>query len=357
MPRDYMVSNLDCDFIIRHSLAPLWADSIMCRASPWFLLRAQKVGLEAGVAVLVGPQRQWDRCQIIDEGDSVAVFRQIHAGEKKFAGVARFDANVRQLLRYVDRKLAFGFFAARGAMNPAEFPLLRAKRTEQKPFPAVAFHSQHTHERARAAQRTNPHGHNHGSPRHQRGAKLGVRLQECPSKELCERSDLLVVLAGMLPVGFEAGNPGIRRQQRHLMGGRPQRRGSVLFDGGEKSAEVGKKNSEVEETSQLGGERVAWVHAARRRDVGAKRFLKCRDVLVEIEKLRGEGVFRGQALGAPDSRVVLGRTGLCGRHLRGGDESPTISLYQPGWKRLAKAMETSPRMTELNAPRSANTPM
>src|SRR5216684_624081 len=357
MPRDYMVSNLDCDFIIRHSLAPPWADSIMCRASPWFLLRAQKVGLEAGVAVLVGPQRQWDRCQIIDEGDSVAVFRQIHAGEKKFAGVARFDADVRQLLRYVDRKLAFGFFAARGAMNPAEFPLLRAKRTEQKPFPAVAFHSQHTHERARAAQRANSHSHNNGGLRRLRRAKLGIGLQKGSRKKLRERSDLLVVLAGVLPVCFQAGNPGIRGQQRHLIRGFRQRRRGVLFDHRKKSAEMGKKNREVEGTSQLGGERVAWVHAARRRDVGAKRFLKRRDVFIEIEELRGEGVLRGQALGAPDSHVVLGRTGLCGGHLRGGEEPPTISLYQPGWKRLANAIETSPRMTELNAPRSANTPI
>ncbi len=88
-----------------------------------------------------------------------------------------------------------------------------------------------------------------------------------------------------------------------------------------------------------------------------QHFLKRSYVLIELEKLSGKRMLRGKTLGAPDSRVVLGRTGLCGRHLRGGDESPTISLYQPGWKRLAKAMETSPRMTELNAPRSANTPM
>src|SRR6266852_1617393 len=141
------------------------------------------------------------------------------------------------------------------------------------------------------------------------------------------------------------------------MRGFPQRRRSVLFDGGKKTAEVGKQNREVKGTSRLDAERVARFNAARRRDVGAKRFLKRGDVLVEIEKLSGERMLRGKTLGAADSCVVLGRTGLCGRHLRGGDESPTISLYQPGWKRLAKAMATSPRMTELNAPRSANTPM
>ena len=187
----------------------------------------------------------------------MAVFREIHAGEKKLAGVAGFHTDVWQLLCYVDRQLAFGFFAARGAQDAAEFPFLGAERTEEEAFPAVAFHSQDAHERARATKGANPHGHNNGSPRRLRRAKLGVRLQERPREELRERSHLLVVFAGMLPVGFEAGNPGIRRQQGHLMRGFPERRGSVLFNRGKKSAEVGKKNSEIEGTSQLAAERVA----------------------------------------------------------------------------------------------------
>src|SRR5258708_25017043 len=69
------------------------------------------------------------------------------------------------------------------------------------------------------------------------------------------------------------------------MRGFPQRRRSVLFDGGKKTAEVGKQNREVKGTSRLDAERVARFNAARRRDVGAKRFLKRGDVLVEIEKL------------------------------------------------------------------------
>jgi hypothetical protein len=78
----------------------------------------------------MGPESERDRGQIIDQGDGVAVFRQIDRAEIKLAGIASFHANVGQLLRYVDRELAFCFFAARRAMNPAKFPLLRAKRTE-----------------------------------------------------------------------------------------------------------------------------------------------------------------------------------------------------------------------------------
>src|SRR4029077_10109476 len=151
-----------------------------------------------------------------------------------------------------------------------EFPLWGAERTEKKTFAAVAFHSQHTHEGARAAQRTNSHGYNHGSSRHERGAKLGVWLQEGARKELRERAYLLVVFAGMLPVGFEARYPGIRGQQGHLMRGFRERRGSTLFDGGEEAAEVGKKHGEIERTSQLDGESAARFHSTRSRDVGAQ---------------------------------------------------------------------------------------
>src|SRR5712664_886854 len=305
----------------------------------------------------MSPERERNRRQIIYERDGVAVFREIHASEKKLAGVAGFHADVGQLLCYVDRELAFSFFAARGAQDSAEFPLLGAKRAQQETFAAVAFHSQHTHYRPRCAQGANPRGHYNWRHRRLRGAKFGIRLQERPSKELCQGSDLLVVVAGVFPVCFQACNPGIRRQQGHLVRGFRQCRRGVLFDRGEQAPEVGQKHGEVEWTTQLDRERAGRFYAIRGRDVCAKRFLKRGDVLVEIEKFSGERVFRGQPLTSPDTRVVLGPTGLGGGHLRGVDDPPTISLYQPGWKRLAKAMETSPRMTEVNARRSANTPM
>src|SRR5260370_9474629 len=105
----------------------------------------------------------------------------------------------------------------------------------------------------------------------------------------------------------------------------------MLFDGGEKAAEVGEKQGEVEGISHIGRERAAGFHITRACcDAGAKRFLKRRDVLVEIEELRGEVVLRGEPFGPADSRVVLGRTSLCGGHLRGADDWRTISSYQPG---------------------------
>src|SRR6267378_6069087 len=112
------------------------------------------------------------------------------------------------------------------------------------------------------------------------------------------------------------------------MRGFPQRRRSVLFDGGKKTAEVGKQNREVKGTSRLDAERVARFNAARRRDVGAKRFLKRGDMFVEIEKFSGEKVLGSKALGAPDAHVVLGRTGLRGCHLGGADDWRAIFSYQ-----------------------------
>jgi hypothetical protein len=58
--------------------------------------------LEAGVAVLLGPERQWNGGEVIDERDGVAVFCQVDGLEIELAGIAGFDANVGQLLRNID---------------------------------------------------------------------------------------------------------------------------------------------------------------------------------------------------------------------------------------------------------------
>src|SRR5438034_10434647 len=86
------------------------------------------------------------------------LFRSVHAGEEKLAGVAGFDADVGQLLGNVDRQFAFLFFAACGAEDSPELPFLGAKGTEQEAFSAVAFGAQYTEQRASAAQGTNAHG-------------------------------------------------------------------------------------------------------------------------------------------------------------------------------------------------------
>src|SRR5260370_34400159 len=128
VPRDYMVSNLDRDFIFRHSPRHLRAaDSTMCRTRTWCLLRAQEIVLEAGVAMLMRPECKGNGGEIVDQWNGVAVFCQVDSLEIELAGVASFDADVGQLLSNVDRQLGFGLFATRRAMNPPKFPFLRTK--------------------------------------------------------------------------------------------------------------------------------------------------------------------------------------------------------------------------------------
>src|ERR1700674_5760740 len=251
------------------------------------------------------PKRERNRREVINNRDGVAIFCEVDRSKIKLAGIAGFDTDVRELLRYIHRQLVLCFFAARRAENPSEFPFLRTKRTEQKSFPAVAFRPQHAQKRPRPAQRANSRRHNNGSPPHLCGAKLRIGLKECARNELGERANLLIVDTRMLPVSFQARNPGIRRQQGHLMRSFPQRRRSMLFDRGKKAPKVGKKHSEVKWISRLRRGRAARSHSARSCDVCAKRFLKRRDVLVEVEKFAGKGVFRRKALGAAYSRVVF----------------------------------------------------
>src|SRR2546430_232965 len=169
----------------------------------------QEVRLQPRIPVLVGPKGERNRRQIIHQWNGVAVFRQVHSCEKKLAGVAGTRAEVGHLSCNIDRLLAFRFLATRRTMNPPKLPLFGAKRTEQRSFSAVTLRPQHSQKGPRAAQWTNPHSHNHGSLRNLRRAKFGIRLQERPREELRERSDLLVVLASMFPVRFQARDPGI----------------------------------------------------------------------------------------------------------------------------------------------------
>jgi len=103
----------------------------------------------------------------------------------------------------------------------------------------------------------------------------------------------VVVLAGMFPVGFQTGNPGIRRQQGHLMRGFTSAGRSVLFDQGEETRKWGRSTvrSSGSRSSAAGALRDFAPLAAS--DVCAKSFLKRSDVLVEIEKFSGERMFRG----------------------------------------------------------------
>jgi len=67
----------------------------------------------------------------------VAVFGQVDGPQIKLARVAGLDADVRELFRDVHRQLAFRFFTARGAQNPAKLPFLQTKGANQKSLAAV----------------------------------------------------------------------------------------------------------------------------------------------------------------------------------------------------------------------------
>src|SRR6267143_5286597 len=161
--------------------------------------------------------------------------------------------------------------------------------------------------------------------------KFCIRLQESASQELSKGSNLLVVLPGMLPIGVQARNPGIRCQQRHLPYGFTERARRVLFNHGQKIPVVRQKQGEVERIADPASKHAARFHATRGGKVRAKDFLKGRDLLVEIEEFRSKGMRCRQPLRALDTRAILGPTGLFCVHLRGEEESPAISLYQPGW--------------------------
>ena len=102
-------------------------------------LGAEEVGLEAGVALFVGPKSLGDGGEVVHEGDGVAVLGEVHAGKEKFAGIAGLDAKMGKLLGDVDGEFVFGFFAAGGAKDAAKFPFLRAEGAEKKALAAVAF--------------------------------------------------------------------------------------------------------------------------------------------------------------------------------------------------------------------------
>src|SRR3989442_13546498 len=141
------------------------AGPLQAAAGASLLLRAQEIGLEARVAVFVGPQGKRNRRQIIDQGDGMAIFGQVNGAEIEFAGIASFHANVRELFRDVDRQLVLGFLTARGAQNPAKLPFLQTKGADQESLAAVALRPQDAQKRARLAQRTHPRCHHDGGPR------------------------------------------------------------------------------------------------------------------------------------------------------------------------------------------------
>ena len=91
-------------------------------------LGAKEIGVDAGVAVLAGPERERDGSEVVDERDGVAVFGEVDGADVEVAGVAGFDAKVRKLLDHINGELALGFFAASGTEDAAKIPFVKTER-------------------------------------------------------------------------------------------------------------------------------------------------------------------------------------------------------------------------------------
>jgi hypothetical protein len=314
--------------------------------------------------VFVGPEGEGKGGEIVNQGDGVAVFGEVDGADVVPAGIAGFDAHVRKLFGDIDRELAFGFFATGGAENAAKIPFVETKGANQPALAAVAFWAKHAEQRDRVAKRADALCRFERGWRPMNGQELGVGLQENLKSELgegvrglrCVSSGRVLEGSAGAPIGGEERDPGRGSLQGKLARGFDDRRRAYALQKGKKIGEVVQEDGEIEFGAKavIGAEDRVSVVVPRKLDVEA--LLESCDMAVERENFRGKGMKSAEVLRAPNPRVVIGSAGLYSRHLRGADES-TTSLYHPGWYLFANSSETSPRMTEPNAPRSAKTPM
>ena len=241
--------------------------------------------------------------------------------------------------------------------NPSELPLMSAKRTNHAALSPIAFQPQHSKERPPPAQRTNSRRLQHRRYCRPPRQVSGVRLQKRPREKLCKRPNLLIEHSSQFPIRRQKCDPRFGWQRRNLPRSRCQCVGSILLHQRKEIPEVRQQQREIQSlahTCQTAALRLRHSRIGKLRD---KAFLKTSDSLVERKKIAGGRFFRDKFLGAPDPRVVLIAHRLWQCHFFGVAGCPVISSYHAGWYRLAKVNETSPRITEPNAPRSANTPM
>src|SRR5580704_12047003 len=84
------------------------------------VLRPQQIPLDPPVTVLLRPQTQRHRRDIIHQRHCIAILRQIDRPQKTLAGLATLHADVRKLLGDIHRKFLLVFLPTRSAKNPPE---------------------------------------------------------------------------------------------------------------------------------------------------------------------------------------------------------------------------------------------
>lgn len=161
---------------------------------------AEKIWLQPFVSVLVRPERQRNRRKVVNDRHRVAILREVDRSNKKHACVASLHANVRKLLRDVNRKFLFILLAACRTEDAPEAPLISAKGANQESFSSVSFHSHYSQHRLSAAQRALSRRLQHRRDRRPACHAGGVRLQKSPQKELFERSNFLAGKPSVFPI-------------------------------------------------------------------------------------------------------------------------------------------------------------
>ena len=87
----------------------------------------QEVRLQLGVAVLLGPEIEGHRGDLVNEWLGQSVFCKVNRLQIGLAGVTTFHPNVIKFGRRVHREFGMIFFSAAGAKDAAELPLGEAK--------------------------------------------------------------------------------------------------------------------------------------------------------------------------------------------------------------------------------------
>jgi hypothetical protein len=94
--------------------------------------------MQFGVSVLLRPQVERDRGQLVDEWFGEAVLGEVDRLHVGVAGVAALDADVRQFFGSIDRELGVIFLTASGTDNATELPLCKTETAQQAAAAAVA---------------------------------------------------------------------------------------------------------------------------------------------------------------------------------------------------------------------------